>query len=124
VVPSFPELLGFIIANLAENALHYCGNRPPACTISAALEKNTLILQVEDKGEGIPPEIHAEVFEMFFRGSEHSTGEGLGLYVVKKAVKALRGEIYVESDLGCGTLFQITLPLLPQEEKPVLTPHL
>jgi signal transduction histidine kinase len=47
---------------------------------------------------------------MFYRASDQSEGSGLGLYIVKNAVEKLGGKVRVESELGRGTTFKITLP--------------
>jgi len=70
-----------------------------------------VLLLVKDNGICID-EVHINrVFEMFFRGSEHSKGIGLGLYIVKKAVEKLKGHITFESSCGQGTSVLIWLPL-------------
>jgi signal transduction histidine kinase len=67
----------------------------------------------KDNGIGIDTENLNHIFEMFYRASEQSDGSGLGLYIVKNAVDKLGGTIQVESTLGEGTEFKITLPNLP-----------
>ena len=71
------------------------------------------IFRVQDWGIGIPPEAQARLFDSFFRA--HNVGEapgyGLGLTVVKNYVDILGGEITVESELGAGSTFTVTLPL-------------
>ncbi|HPS36397.1 MAG TPA: ATP-binding protein [Candidatus Omnitrophota bacterium] len=70
-------------------------------------EKYELI--VEDNASGMPEDVRARLFEMFFttKGKE---GAGLGLLVVARAVKMHQGDIKVESKLGEGTKFTLTLP--------------
>lgn len=65
---------------------------------------------LSDNGLGIPADLHEKVFEMFFRGTTISKGSGLGLYIVKNAVKKLNGAIRLESKEGEGTRFWINLP--------------
>ena len=48
---------------------------------------------------------------MYFRGSEQSRGNGIGLYLVKKALKLMHGTIRVESEYEVGTTFTVTIPL-------------
>lgn len=67
-------------------------------------------LEVEDNGEGIPPEKLNEVFKMFFRYSTKSVGSGLGLYICKEMVEKLNGKMTVSSTLGKGTVFKVILP--------------
>ena len=68
-----------------------------------------LLIEVSDDGEGISPAIQTSIFDMFFRGSERSLGQGLGLYIVKSVVERMKGEIQWSSKTG-KTIFQILLP--------------
>ena len=70
-----------------------------------------LVIETRDQGIGIPDEIRAKVFDIFFRGSERSKGNGLGLYLVRLATEAMGGEVQLESEVGAYTLVRITLPL-------------
>jgi signal transduction histidine kinase len=72
------------------------------------------IFRVQDSGIGIPHEAQAHLFESFFRAQNvgKTPGYGLGLTVVKNYVDILGGEIAVESELGAGSTFTVTLPLL------------
>jgi len=78
------------------------------------------LIEVEDNGLGIPKDELAEVFEEFYRGSNVKNIEvdstGIGLSLVKKIVDRHDGKIWVESELGKGSKFSITLPKnLPTE---------
>jgi len=66
---------------------------------------------VKDNGQGIDPAYQSHIFDMYFRANYLSKGNGLGLYIVKKAVEKLEGKIFFESQLGKGTEFKIVLPL-------------
>ncbi len=72
------------------------------------------IFRIQDSGIGIPPEAQSRLFESFFRAQNvgETSGYGLGLTVVKNYVDILGGEIVVESELGVGSVFTVTLPLL------------
>ncbi len=105
-----PQLLECILLNLAENALLFGRNYP--CTIKITARTHELILYFKDHGEGIAPEfLPDKIFEMFFRGSEKSIGNGLGLYITKKAIEKLNGTITVESVLHHHSIFTVTIPL-------------
>jgi signal transduction histidine kinase len=68
-------------------------------------------LSFEDNGVGIREEILSSIFNMFYRGNENSRNDtGLGLYMVKLAVKKLNGEIEVKSVFGQGSSFSVTIP--------------
>ncbi len=72
--------------------------------------KNQILnLIVADNGRGIRKDQIDKVFDMYFVGSEASKGNGLGLHIVKKAVKKLQGSIAVESKVDAGTKFSIQL---------------
>jgi signal transduction histidine kinase len=94
------ELLRIILLNLLENAFefHKPGNQHEhSVIVSLDLQKDCVKISVEDNGIGIPKERQKEMFNMFVRSSETSQGNGLGLYIVKKAVERLKGKISVES---------------------------
>jgi signal transduction histidine kinase len=116
VIYSYPNLIQTIITNLTENALYYSSleeTTRPRVEITASVQDNSVVIQVSDNGMGVDRSIINRLFDMFFKGSEHSKGHGLGLYIVKKAVLALEGEITVESEQGSFTKFEVVLPLKP-----------
>ncbi len=80
-------------------------------TIKYETLQNRLIIDIEDSGIGIPKEEIVKIFDAYHSGESHkSSGEGLGLYIAKENVEALGGSINVESDLGKGSRFIITIP--------------
>lgn len=102
-----------IITNLLLNAVKYT-NKNGFVKVNTIDNIDHILIEVEDNGLGIPGDELSEVFEEFYRGSnvknieEDSTGIGLSL--VKKIVDRHHGEIWVESELGKGSKFCITLP--------------
>lgn len=68
-----------------------------------------LYLEVSDDGEGIAPDIAENIFKMFYRGSERSKGQGLGLYIVKTLVERMHGTIEWKVEIGT-TSFYVRLP--------------
>ncbi len=110
-ISSNDTLINSVIYNLLENAIYFSKGPEPCIHIRAFLDKTWLCLQVEDNGEGIPAELKDQVFDMYFRASERSQGNGLGLYVVKRAVDRLGGQIKLESELGDYTKIEVRLPL-------------
>lgn len=106
-----PRALRSVFANLLENAVKYS---PPGSPVEVALVRNGTEVQVviSDRGEGIPEEELDGIFERFRRrGEGGAEGMGLGLYIVRSLVVAQRGRIRVESEVGAGSSFHVTLPL-------------
>lgn len=105
------KLLQQILGNLLSNSLKYS---PDGGTINLtiACEHNQVILQIQDRGIGIPIEDQPYIFEPFHRAGNVDTirGTGMGLAIVKRAVGLHGGTIVVESQLNVGTIFTVTLP--------------
>jgi two-component system phosphate regulon sensor histidine kinase PhoR len=101
-----------VLANLVDNAVKYC----PAAEvrISAVLDGERARIQMKDTGPGIEHKHLPRVFERFYRvdagRSRDLGGTGLGLSIVKNLVEAMGGTITVESTLGKGTSFHVSLP--------------
>ena len=108
------NLMRQILANLVGNALKYSA---PATTVRVALTSTDtqLSLSVQDEGMGIPSSDLAHLFQPFQRASNVGAigGTGLGLVIVKEAVELHGGAIHVTSQLGVGTTFTVTIPMLP-----------
>jgi signal transduction histidine kinase len=100
-----------IVYNLLSNAIkyHYPG-RPPVVVLRCHSTDTTIILEVQDNGLGLDPAQQTRLFGMFERLHDHVEGSGIGLYMVKKIVDNVRGNITVRSELGVGSTFIITLP--------------
>ena len=77
--------------------------------LEASLQNNTVIIQVLDTGCGIPSELLPTIFEPYVTYKEHGTG--LGLAICNQIIKAHGGSIAVNSSLGDGTTFSVSLPL-------------
>jgi len=103
-----------IFNNLISNAIRYSDFEKETSEINVFIETNEkeAIIKVEDNGVGIETEHLPNIFEMFYRANEQQKGSGLGLFLVKESVNALKGEIEVKSEEGKGTEFQVTLPNL------------
>ena len=101
-----------VFDNLFTNAIKYAPGSP--ITVMLRKVENKLVVQLEDKGPGIPQESLPLIFERFYRArSEKATGTGLGLFICKQIIDAHRGKIWAESTLGQGTTFFIELPINP-----------
>jgi two-component system sensor histidine kinase/response regulator len=106
-------LIEQILTNLVDNALKYRRREgTPEVRLSATAIGEHVLVQVADNGIGIPLEYQERIFQVFQR--LHSEGEypgtGIGLAIVAKAVRAMGGEVSVESSPGQGSTFSIRLP--------------
>lgn len=106
-------LITQIAFNLIGNAIKFTG-KGTTVTVSLALEGAAWSMSVKDEGPGIPPDRLQHLFKEFNRSATSLTeGTGIGLFIAKKFVQRLNGEIGVETVEGAGTCFTVTLPLLP-----------
>ncbi|NJM06315.1 HAMP domain-containing histidine kinase [Candidatus Gracilibacteria bacterium] len=114
VIHADRTLIERVLANLVANAIKYTP-RHGEVLISArrSAEIDAVELTVRDTGRGIAPEAQRHIFERFYQatGSDQRRGSGIGLYFCRLAVEAHGGNIRVESSLGVGSTFTVTLPL-------------
>lgn len=105
------ELLSHAISNILTNAVKYS---PRGGTISFRVwaESEQIICRIRDQGMGIPTADQANLFQLFYRGSnvESIAGTGVGLAIVKRCVDLHQGTIDLQSQLGQGTEMTLTLP--------------
>lgn len=120
---SDPILMKIILENLLENAVIFKKTKRAQIELNLRTSRKAIILSIEDNGLGILKEQQEKIFDMFFRGSERSKGNGLGLYLVRKAVQKLHGKIKVESEEGKYACFTISLPkvIVPKELESLVT---
>jgi PAS domain S-box-containing protein len=110
-----PIRLGQIVTNLVSNAVKFT----PAggtVTISARETRGEVAVEVRDTGIGIAPEDQAHIFDKFYRVKSPQVsgieGTGLGLAIVKSIIEGHEGRVWVESELGQGSTFGFTLPIV------------
>ncbi|HEY0654560.1 MAG TPA: tetratricopeptide repeat protein [Chryseosolibacter sp.] len=108
---SYPAMVKIIIENLVENAISFSGVEKPYVKLKATQTGDFVTLEIQDNGQGIGKEFHDQIFDMYYRANERSKGNGLGLYIVKKAVEKLDGSITVSSIPQVGTTFTVMLPM-------------
>ncbi len=104
--------LKMILNNLLTNSIKYQKHVPehrPFIRISSRKNANAVVIEIEDNGEGMKPEVQEKIFNMFYRGHEKSKGSGLGLYIAREAAEKINGTIAVKSEYGVGTTFTLEL---------------
>jgi signal transduction histidine kinase len=106
------KLLRQLLSNLLLNAMKY-SPYGGIIQFELACQGDKAVFQIQDRGIGIPQEDQPRVFEFFHRAKNVGaiTGTGLGLAIVKQCVDLHGGNIAVDSEVGVGTRFTVTLPL-------------
>jgi two-component system, OmpR family, phosphate regulon sensor histidine kinase PhoR len=127
IQPDLPPLLADrqrlvqVLLNLVRNAITYT---PPGGLVSMMLQRmdqDNLTIAVADTGSGIAADELDRIFERFYRTdasrARSSGGFGLGLSIVRDLVEAMGGTIQVESTVGEGSRFEVTLPVAAPREQ-------
>ncbi|BCJ96011.1 hypothetical protein acsn021_35800 [Anaerocolumna cellulosilytica] len=108
--------LNQIIINLCTNAYQAMRNTGGEIQIVLENRQDTALLIIKDTGCGMDEEVLSNIFEPFFTTKMPGEGTGLGLPVVHRLVSKMKGVITVESELGQGTTFTITFPIVAVSE--------
>src|SRR2546422_8431630 len=114
----FRSRLAEVLQNLLDNAVQYTlpGGK---IILRAEVAGREVILTVADTGIGIPRADQPRIFERFYRvdvaRSREAGGTGLGLSIAKHLIEAQGGRIWVESEVGRGSQFHISVPIFGQE---------
>jgi signal transduction histidine kinase len=103
-----PDLVAQVLANLAWNAVKHT-ERGKILLAARPSANGSVVIEVTDTGTGIPPAEQERIFDRFYTGDEGRTGFGLGLPIVRDAVRALGGVVEIESEPGRGTTARVTL---------------
>lgn len=103
-------IINTILQNLIENAIKYSSPVDPYVKVLISQNENEVSIVVEDNGLGIDKDHQAKVFDMFYRANVRAKGSGLGLYILKRAVERLNGQINLKSKLNEGSVFTVILP--------------
>jgi two-component system sensor histidine kinase VicK len=109
-----PVYIDIIFSNILYNAIKYT-NKNGVIKINIEKKSNKLLLIISDNGIGIPKSQQSQIFSRLFRADNAKTyqpdGNGLGLYVVKKLIELMKGNIWFESEENQGTKFFLELPI-------------
>lgn len=105
------KILWIILENLIENAIQYSRGTKAEMMVEIFESNREVNINFEDSGIGIDETFFNRIFDMYFRGTELSRGNGLGLYVVKSGVEKLDGRIQLKSKQGNFTRFEISYPI-------------
>jgi two-component system, OmpR family, sensor kinase len=117
------DRLSQVFTNLVDNALKFTPQGGQVAVAAAELEGNVLV-KVKDSGVGISPEDQKRIFERFYqvdksRRGGSRRGVGLGLAIASQIITAHGGRIWVESSIGAGSTFSVSLPVTRPDDKTI-----
>ena len=123
-VECLPSQMNQVFMNLLVNAAHAMGEQRGCITIRTGSQGDSVWLEFEDNGSGIPPELQQKIFDPFFTTKPVGKGTGLGLSLSYGIVQKHHGDISVRSQVGKGTVFRVVLPVTQTvNTAPKETPH-
>ncbi len=103
-----------VILNIINNAINYRNTLNPKIEMILTEKEGTAQIEIKDNGRGIPKDILDKIFDRFYKEdrarSNSSPGSGLGLYIARKIIVEHGGNIWANSQVGCGTSIFFTLP--------------
>jgi len=104
-------IVNTILQNLIENSIKYSRDNVKSYIVIRVYRRvaGSLTIEVEDNGQGIAQEYQDKIYDMFYRANEQADGSGLGLYILKRAVERLGGEVFLKSEPNVGSLFIVSL---------------
>lgn len=119
-VECLPSQLNQVFMNLLVNAAHAMGEQRGTITIRTGVEGDSVWLEFADTGSGIPEAIRQKIFDPFFTTKPIGKGTGLGLSLSYGIIQKHQGCIELESEVGVGSTFRISLPIRHGEENAVV----
>ncbi len=112
-----PKYFDMMFQNILENAVKFADKDPARIEVKVEKGAGDIVISVRDNGPGVPPEDCEKIFEPFYQVDRDRTlnvaGTGLGLAIARRIAQAHGGRVDVESSLGRGSLFRLTLPGAP-----------
>ena len=110
-----PGQINQVFLNLLSNAAQAIKGEG-SITIATEEDEKNLYVKISDTGSGIPPDVVSKIFDPFFTTKDVGKGTGLGLSISYSIIKNHQGKIEVESQVGKGTTFTLTLPFLEKND--------
>jgi signal transduction histidine kinase len=111
-----PSAMEQVLIALLVNSIEVVGKGGTVTIRTDYSSEDSLTFEVTDNGPGIPPDILPHIFEPFFSGKENKMSVGLGLSVAYGIIQAHNGSIKVESNIGRGTTFIVSVPRVQPEQ--------
>ncbi|OGO98299.1 MAG: ATPase [Curvibacter sp. RIFCSPHIGHO2_12_FULL_63_18] len=122
-VQCMPSQINQVVLNLIVNAAHAMGPERGVITLRSGQQEDKVWFEVSDTGSGIPKEVLPRIFDPFYTTKPIGKGTGLGLSLSYGIVQKHNGSIDVQTEMGKGTTFRVTLPLLqpqpPESDAPL-----
>ncbi|AFM03789.1 histidine kinase [Bernardetia litoralis DSM 6794] len=106
----YPDELMQVWTNLIHNAIQAMTGKGKLI-ISTHSQEKSVIISIQDTGEGIPKEVQSKIFDAFFTTKKVGEGSGLGLDITKKIIEKHNGKIWFETKEGIGTTFFVEIPM-------------
>ena len=101
----------WVLNNFLTNAIRYSPN-DSNIIVDVTKKNNSIQFGVKDFGKGVPPQYKDKIFDRYFRVPGTKEGTGLGLAICKEFIEAQGGKIWIESDLGIGSRFNFSFPII------------
>lgn len=115
-VQCLPSQINQVVMNLVVNAAHALGPERGKIWIRTGVENESAWIEVADNGSGIPKEVLPRIFDPFYTTKPVGKGTGLGLSLSYGIIQKHHGQIEVHTEVGKGTTFRLTVPLLQASE--------
>ena len=109
-IKCYPNMLNQVFMNILVNACHSIENKGKI-EITTSVDNNNLIVAIKDSGKGIKKEHLDKIFNVGFTTKASGVGTGLGLAISQKIIDKHHGNIHVQSVLGQGSTFTISIPI-------------